>query len=68
MPPLTSAAWLVWITTLPGIVPAPVPAFTKPPAVFSREAARQAPSAPRTTSGREFFVSWGYNGDAYANR
>src|SRR5688500_11340159 len=68
MPPLTSAAWLVWITTLPGIVPAPAPEFTKSPAIFAREAARQAPPAPpRTTSGREFFVAWRYNGDAYAN-
>jgi len=40
------------LLTLPGLLQAPV----------------QPPAPPATTSGREFFVSWGYNGDSYLKR
>jgi hypothetical protein len=64
----SSAAWLAWIATLPGAAPPPAAALAKPRIVVdSREA---TPPAPRRTqpaaSGRELFVSWGYNGDRYA--
>jgi hypothetical protein len=68
MTPLThGAAWLIWIFTLPGVARPSTAPSESPHAAITREVTR--PPQPRTqagTSGREFFVSWGYNGDRYA--
>jgi hypothetical protein len=61
-----SAAWLVWIVTLSGVAEAPVAPFERRLAGVRRDVTGQAP--PRTsaeTDRREFFVSWGYNGDQF---
>ncbi|HYN09077.1 MAG TPA: hypothetical protein VES67_16970 [Vicinamibacterales bacterium] len=63
-----SAAWLYWIVTQPTFVKTPVFLFERHYAgIVVRQAA--APAQPGTraaTPGREFFVSWGYNGDSFA--
>lgn len=74
MSPLTPhAAWLLWLVTVPLVVPvdsgrAPDPT---PRTVEARVDWRSAETPRRQTtsdpSGREFFVSWGYNGNSYAN-
>ncbi len=61
MSSLTCAAALFWILTQPNLAKAPRILFERPHAGVVRQAA-PAPSARR---GREFFVSWGYNGDSY---
>lgn len=65
--------------TLPAFATAPAPQVEKLHADFTREVNRQAQSQPQApspapevqkvpdTGGREFFFSWGYNGDSYAN-
>jgi hypothetical protein len=52
------ASALLWFFTVPGALNAPAVGFVRPAAAI----VRQAPVAPR----REFFVSWGYNGDTYS--
>jgi hypothetical protein len=68
MPSLACAASLIWIVAQPHLA--------TPPAVFSprhhaavvRSPAAPAQSAaPAATRGRQFFLSWGYNGDTYTN-
>ena len=75
MQTLTHGAWLVWILSLPGIAKAPAPKVDLLRVDFTHEVDRQAqtPAQPQPvtraedTSGREFFFSWGYNGDGYSN-
>ena len=63
-----SAALLFWILTLPSLVESPVTLSERPRAGIARQAAAAQPPATKAeTSGREFFVSWGYNGDRYGN-
>ena len=66
-----SGAWLLWILTQPNLTQ---PNLLKPTAVgVERPHAgivRQAAAPPKSGTqaakrGREFFVSWGYNGDSY---
>ena len=45
-----SASWLFWFVILPSLAKTPVVPFERQPA----------------GTGREFFVSWGYNGDSFA--
>ena len=66
MPPLTSAAWLVWLVTLPGAATTHVSPFDRHDPGVVRAAIRQAaPAQSGRADGREFFVSWGYNGDRF---
>jgi hypothetical protein len=61
-----SAAVLYWIVTQPHFVKPPVLLFEGRDAGIVRQAA--APPQPATkeaSPGREFFVSWGYNGDSF---
>jgi hypothetical protein len=63
---LTQSAWLLWFLTLPGAVETPAVPSESPDAGRVRQVAAQAPStAIPENPGREFFVSWGYNGDSY---
>jgi hypothetical protein len=77
MPSLTSASWLACFLTLQGVEPTPavrveprydgitrqaVQAPTPPPATPAPAPSGQHVERPR----REYFVSWGYNGDRYA--
>src|SRR6186713_2451522 len=66
MSSLTHAAWVLWILTLPGVIKTPVPATGKSRAVITHQSTAPAP-APQTkkASGRQYFFSWGYNGDNY---
>ena len=66
MSSLSHAAWVLWVLTLPGVIKTPGPATDKPRAVITRQATAPAP-APQTkkASGRQYFFSWGYNGDNY---
>ena len=73
MPSLTSSAWLVWMLTQPGIVASPGDLLEHDRASIVRQAdaPAQAPaqtgtSAGTTSGGREYFFSWGYNGDRYS--
>lgn len=68
MPPLSSAAaWLVCCLTLPGAATTPL---DRQPLDLRRDMTpAQTPasgSAATAAGGREFFISWGYNGDAFA--
>jgi hypothetical protein len=70
MPPMfplsQGAALLLWILSQPSLVKAPPAAFDRTHAVLVRQtAASVQPGTRRSTSGREFFVSWGYNGDSF---
>ena len=69
MSPLAfGAAWLFWISTQPSIVKTPAGLLDKHHSVIVRQAAPAAQSRTAdTTPGREYFVSWGYNGDRYTN-
>lgn len=61
-----SAVSLVWIATLPGIAHMPAVPFDGHRASISRDGTRQAPAGTAAaTADREFFVSWGYNGDQF---
>jgi len=73
MSPLTPhAAWLLWLLTVPVVVEVPLDtghidvARGRPPVDSGRRTSTQPPPKAET-SGREFFASWGYNGDRYAN-
>src|SRR5262245_17325579 len=77
MSSLTSASWLVWVLTLPGVDKAPDVRFEPyypDTARQTEQAPTPAPAPPSTTTtttekpGREFFFSWGYNGNSYGNR
>ena len=62
-----TAGWLCWFITLPGPLNAPVNPFE--PRQASVAAQAQTPAPPVTTPAkpkREFFISWGYNGDSYS--
>ncbi len=72
MNPLTySASWLVWGLTVPGVVHPPTVPLEPRSVGIVRQAAQsqtQAPGQPAAkadTPAREFFFSWGYNGDSY---
>lgn len=64
---MTRAVWLFYVLTQSNLVSTPaVPLDTHLAASVPRStAAAQAGTTP-ATRGREFFVSWGYNGDTYA--
>ena len=65
-----SGAWLLWILTQPNL---PQPNLLKATAVgveklhagIVRQAAPSKSATQAAKRGREFFVSWGYNGDSY---
>jgi hypothetical protein len=60
------AAWLIWIGTLTGAAIDPAASFEPVPTVIVREEAAPAQTgAAPGAGGREFFVSWGYNGASY---
>ena len=67
MSPLAyGAACLFWIAAQPSLVKTPAGLLDNHHAVLVRQAAAPAQSRTAdTTSGREYFVSWGYNGDRY---
>jgi hypothetical protein len=71
MASLTSSAWLVWILAQPGVAIDAAGPFGSPHVDLVRQADSPAQSSgsPGTTSssGREYFFSWGYNGDRYSN-
>jgi hypothetical protein len=79
MPTLTSAAWLTCVLTLQSVEPVPDVRFeSRSDSVVRQLVHAQAPAPPvaptpapasaanrAETPGKEFFVSWGYNGDSY---
>ena len=66
MSSLTCAFSLFWILTQPNLAKTPGVLFETHHAGIVRQAAAPAQSGTRAaTRGREFFVSWGYNGDSY---
>ena len=61
-----SAAVLFWILAQPSLLKSSAVPFDRHPASIARQAAGPAQSGTTAaTSGREYFVSWGYNGDSY---
>ena len=66
-----SGAWLLWILTQPNLTQPNLLKVTavgleRPHAAIVRQAAAPAQSGTQAAKrGREFFVSWGYNGDSY---
>jgi len=67
MSSLTHAAWVFWILTLPGIARNPDALSNNLRPVMARQGAAPAQPAPKAgASGRQYFFSWGYNGDNYA--
>jgi hypothetical protein len=67
MPLAHGAGWLVWFLTLPGFAKTPDVRFEPHRGPIAAQAAVPTPPIAKAgTSGREFFVSWGYNGDSYA--
>lgn len=68
MPSLAGAASLIWIVTQTHLATPPAVFSPRhPAAVVHSPAAPQQSAAPAATRRRQFFVSWGYNGDSYAN-
>jgi len=66
MPSLACVASLFWILTQPNLAKTSFVPFERHHAVIVRPAVAPAQStAKAATRGREFFVSWGYNGDSY---
>lgn len=70
MSPLTScASCLLWFVTLPGVSKTPV-VLPDPQqlAIVAQSAPAQPPPVTQVVEkpGREYFFSWGYNGDSYA--
>jgi hypothetical protein len=64
---LTHSAALLWILTQPNLVRPPADLIESRVVGIVRQEAAPAQHGARTaTPGREFFVSWGYNGDSYA--
>lgn len=61
-----TAAWLIWILTLPGSAAEPIPRLESRPVLASPHRSISAATQTRSPR-REYFVSWGYNGDRYAN-
>ena len=61
---LMHSAALLWILTQPNLMKTPAGPFESHSAGVVRQAAAPAPGGAEA-SGREFFVSWGYNGDSY---
>lgn len=61
-----SAAFLIWVLTQQNLAKTPAVLFDRHHAGLARQAAAPAqPGTKAATPGREFFVSWGYNGDSY---
>ena len=69
MPSLTSSAWLVWMLAQPGVVIDAAGPFESSHMDLVRQAESPAPSSgsagATSSSSREYFFSWGYNGDRY---
>ena len=77
MPSFTSASWLVCFLTLQSVHETPAARFQpKYDGIVRQTAQAPTPASPATqapapaaakveTPGREFFLSWGYNGDNY---
>lgn len=69
--PILTASCLIWLLTLPGATDAPAASFKPDVARIVRESvpSQTAPQTPpqtvAATPGREFFLSWGYNGNGY---
>jgi hypothetical protein len=64
---LPSATWFVCLLTVPSAErPAPAPFVPERARIVREISGSPQPGSAGTTSGREIFVSWGYNGDAYA--
>ena len=64
----SGAGCLVWLLTLPGVSTAPaVPSAPRVAAPAGQAAQAQLPLDTQAHArGREFFFSWGYNGDSYS--
>jgi hypothetical protein len=64
---LPQSAWLFWILTLPNLTTNPTDLLERTEAAVVRPAASpaQAVTPGATTSRREYFGSWGYNGNAF---
>jgi hypothetical protein len=61
---LTYGVWLYWLVTQPTLAKTPVFLVDSHNAGIVRQpAASVQPATKSPSSGREFFVSWGYNGD-----
>jgi hypothetical protein len=66
MPSLTCGAWLFCILTQPDLGKTPAVPFEHHTTIVRQEAApAQSPPKKASTPRRDFFVSWGYNGDSY---
>jgi hypothetical protein len=66
MPSLTSSVWLLSILTAPGLTKMPVMPIDHHHLVAAALAPQPAQALTQAEPrGREFFVSWGYNGDSY---
>lgn len=63
---LPSTTWLVCLLTVPGADKAPATVVADPAGILREISAPAQPGSSVGASGREFFISWGYNGDAYA--
>ena len=59
------AAFLFWILAQPSLAKPPVARFDGHHAVARQPGPSAQPGTRASTPGREFFVSWGYNGDSY---
>jgi len=66
MSSLTCGACLFWILTQSNLGETPAVPFERHPTTIVRQAAAPAPATKKASRPRrEFFVSWGYNGDRY---
>jgi hypothetical protein len=61
-----TAGWLCWFITLPGPVQAPVNPIEPRQASVAAQAQTSPPVTKPAKPNREFFISWGYNGDSYS--
>ena len=60
-----SAALLVCVLGQPSLLKPSVVPLDRHTSSISRQSAGPAQSGTTATAGREYFVSWGYNGDSY---
>jgi hypothetical protein len=64
---MSGACCVLWFLTLPGVSRAPVAIpDVRQVAAPAQTAPAQPPLEPVEKPGREYFFSWGYNGDSYA--
>src|SRR5262245_7993952 len=69
MSSLTHAALVLWILTHPGVIKTPGTSSSESSTIVARQTTAPAPAQPTQKtggSGRQYFFSWGYNGDNYS--